>query len=262
MRLALTRAVSPSLARGERTHLDRAPIDLDRACRQHEEYERRLSELGCTVRRLPADPDLPDSVFVEDTCVVLDEVAVIARPGAESRRPETRAVAEALRPHRTLASIGPPATLDGGDVLLLGRTLFVGLSRRSNQAGVDQLRRLLGPWGYAVTGVPIMGCLHLKSAASRVERNTLLVNRTWVDPRAFGDVALIEVDPAEPFAANALLVDECVIYPAAFPRTQRRLEQRGIRVAAVEVSELQKAEGGVTCCSVIFEIGNAPRTLA
>jgi dimethylargininase len=231
------------------------------ACRQHEAYERLLADLGCTVHRLPVEPDLPDSVFIEDTCVVLDELAVIARPGADSRRPETRGVAERLRSHRRLHAVAPPGTLDGGDVLTLGKTIYVGLSTRSNQAAVSQLQRVLEPWGYAVRGVPVQGCLHLKSAATVVARKTLLVNRAWVDPGAFGDVRLIDVDPEEPTAANALLLGDRVILPSGFPRTARRLAAAEIRVAAVDVSELQKAEGGVTCCSVIYEASAAPLTL-
>ena len=257
MLLALTRAVSPALARCELTHVPRAPIDVERARRQHEEYERCLARLGCEVQQLPAEPDLPDSVFIEDTCFVLDEVAVITRPGAESRRPETRAVAAALKPYRPLAAIQPPGTLDGGDILCIGKRVFVGQSSRSNQAGIDQLRRVLAPHGYTVTGVPVRGCLHLKSAATRVGPKTVLVNEAWVDPAALGAVTVIGVDPAEPYGANALLIGDSVVYPATSPQTRQRLEAHGIRVIKVDVSELQKAEGAVTCCCVIF---SAPAT--
>ena len=253
--VALTRAVSPSLARCELTHVPREPIDVARARRQHQDYERRLAALGCEVRQLPAAPDLPDSVFIEDICVVLDELAVITRPGTEARRPETRAVAEALKPDRPLASIAPPGTLDGGDVLCLGKRVFVGQSSRSNQAGIDQLRRLLDAHGYTVTGVPVHGCLHLKSAVTQVGPNTVLVNRAWVDPAPFGEgkLLVIDVDPAEPDGANALFIAGTAVYPTTFPRTRARLEHHGITVETVDVSELQKAEGAVTCCSVVFQ---------
>ena len=193
--------------------------------------------------------------------MVLDEVAVIARPGADSRRPETRGVADRLRSHRRLQAVAPPGTLDGGDVLALGKALYVGLSTRSNEAAVKQLQRVLEPWGYAVRGVPVQGCLHLKSAVTAVARKTVLLNRAWVDPGAFGDVHVIDVDPDEPAAANALRLADRVIFPTGFPGTARRLAAAGIRVAAIEVSELQKAEGGVTCCSVIYEPSAAPLTL-
>jgi len=253
MPLALTRAVSPAITRCELTHVPREPIDVARACAQHEAYERTLAELGCTVHRIPADAELPDSVFVEDACVVVDELAVITRPGAPSRRPETLAVTDALRRHRRLACIEPPGTLDGGDVLRIGRAVYVGQSTRSNAAGIDQLGRLLAPHGYTVTGVPVRDCLHLKSAVSAVGRDAILVNRRWVDPASFRDVRILDVDPAEPTGANALLIGDRVVYPVAFSATRRRLEAAGVTIEAVDVSELQKAEGGVTCCSVIVE---------
>lgn len=258
MRLALTRAVSPAIARCELTHLSRRPIDLRVAERQHAAYEALLEELGCAVERLPAEPDLPDSVFVEDAAVVLDELAVVTRPGAPSRRAETETVARALAAHRPIASLSAPATLDGGDVLCVGRRIRVGLSGRTNDAGVEQLRALVEPHGYQVTGVAVRGCLHLKSAVTRIAPETLLIHPGWVDPLEFEGLDRIEIDPAEPHAANALLVGETVIHPSAFPRTGERLASRGIRVRTVDLSELAKAEGGVTCCSVIFETSSSP----
>lgn len=252
MKLAITRAVSPALARCELTHLSREPIDAGRAAAQHAEYERALEALGLEVGRLAADPELPDSVFVEDTCVVVDELAIITRPGAESRRPETAAVAEAVACHRALRHIEPPGTLDGGDVLRIGRTLFVGRSLRTNDEGIEQLRRILAPLDYQVHAVALHGCLHLKSAVTQVGPRTILVNPAWIDMDAFAGYEQIEVDPAEPFAANALLVGDRVIHPAGYPRTRARLESRGIGVVSVDVSELAKAEGGVTCCSLLL----------
>lgn len=250
-RIAITRGVSPALPRCELTHLPRTPIDLDLACRQHEAYEAVLTAHGCTVQRLPADPDLPDSVFVEDAAVVLDEVAVITRPGAPSRRPETAAVATALGALRPVRAIAPPGTLDGGDVLVIDREVFVGRSTRSNAAGIAQLEAVLGPHGYRVHAVAIRDCLHLKSAVTQVAAGAVLANPEWVETGVVG-LEVIEVDPAEPAAANALRIGEGVIYPTAFPRTRRRLEAAGIAIVSVDVSELQKAEGGVTCCSVIL----------
>ncbi len=252
MRLAITREVSPSIGECELSHLARVPIDLDTARDQHRQYEECLAALGCQVHRLPAEPSLPDAVFVEDTAVVLDELAIITRPGAASRRGETEAPAEALRAYRRLAAIEPPGTLDGGDVLRIGKRLLVGLSSRSNQAGIEQLRRLAGPFGYSVEGVRVTGCLHLKSAVTQVAESTLLVNPKWVDTGAFEGMESVDVDPREPFGGNALLVGDIVVYPASYPATRRRLEERGLQVKAVEVAELAKAEGGVTCCSLIF----------
>lgn len=254
MLFALTRPVSPALARCELTHLERQPIDLARAVAQHAAYEQALAELGCEVRRLPVEPELPDSVFVEDTAVVLDELAIIARPGAPSRRPETRGIADRLRPVRPLAAIEAPGTLDGGDVLRVGRRLWVGRSDRTNTEGRAQLRSMAERAGYEVSSTDLHGCLHLKSAVTQVGQRTVLLNPERVDAAAFGDLERIEVDPDEPQGANALTVGEVVLTAAAFPRTRTRLEAAGLSVRVVEASELAKAEAGLTCCSLIFEL--------
>jgi dimethylargininase len=248
---AITRPVSPSLERCELTYSRREPIDVALAGEQHGRYEEALAALGCRVETLPEEPELPDAVFVEDIAVVLPELAVIARPGAASRRAETASVEKTLARYRDLARLEAPATLDGGDVLLLGRRLFVGLSRRTNRAAVAQLRHLLDPAGYQIVEVAVRGCLHLKSAVTVVSEATLLVNRQWIDLEPFAALRLIDVDPQEPHAANALLIQESVIFPAAYPLTARRLENAGIALVRVDVSELAKAEGGVTCCSLI-----------
>jgi len=258
-RIAITRAVSPAIARCELTHLERRPIDAARAAAQHREYVACLARLGCDLHALPAEPDLPDSVFVEDCAVVLDEMAVITQPGAVSRRPETRSIALALERYRLLGMIRGTETLDGGDVLVLGRTLYVGRSGRSNAEGIAKLAGLVAHFGYEVRSIPLRGCLHLKSAVTKVAPDTLLLNPDQVDGAAFGSMRLVEVDPAEPAAANALLVGETVVYPDAFPRTRARLEALGISVVTVDVSELAKAEGGVTCCSLIFKARSAWR---
>jgi dimethylargininase len=252
MTVAITRRVSAAITRCELTHLQREPIDAALAARQHEAYERCLTELGCRVVSLPSEPELPDSVFVEDTAIVMDELAVVTRPGAVSRRAETPTVARVLAEYRPIAAIEAPGTLDGGDALHLGRRLLVGLSGRSNREAIEQLRTLLSPHGYVVEALPVTGCLHLKSAVTQVTPDTVLFNSAWVDPVAFEGLRHIEVDPAEPYAANALLVGDTVIYPAAFPRTATRLERAGIRLVSVDVSELAKAEGAVTCCSLIL----------
>lgn len=252
MKIAITRAVSTSLADCELSFLTRAPIDVDRAATQHANYERALEAAGYSLRRLPGAPDLPDAVFVEDTAIVLDEVAVITRPGAASRRPETASSAAVLAEYRPLLRI-TAGTLDGGDVLRIGRTLYVGLSARSNRAGIDELAALLRPFNYEVVGVPLNGCLHLKSAVTQIDGGTLLLNPDWVDSRHFGGMRSIAVDPAEPHAANSLWLGETVIYPASQPETRARLEAGGVRLTLVDMSETEKAEGGVTCCSLLFE---------
>ena len=253
MRLAITRQVSAALGDCLLTHLERRPIDVALARRQHASYERLLADLGYEVCSLPAEPELPDSVFVEDAAIVLDEVAIITRPGAESRRLETSSVAESLEPHRRLLFIEAPATLDGGDVLRLGRTLWVGRTERTSEAGIEQLRALVAPLGHNVVAAPVRGCLHLKSAVTEVGESTLLLNPAMADRRLFGDSRLLEVDPAEPMAANVLRAGDAVVMPAHHPRTRRRLEREGLQVCPVEATELAKAEGGVTCCSLLLD---------
>ncbi len=255
MLMALTREISAAFQACELTHLPRVPIDLDRARAQHAAYEWALVEAGCTVRRLDSGPDMPDAVFVEDIAVMLDEGAVICRPGAESRRAETPLVVEALARHgHSLQHIQAPGTLDGGDVLVIGRQVFVGSSTRTNRAGIDQLARILEPVGYTVRAVPVRGCLHLKSAVTAVAPDTVLMNREWVPADAFASLSLVDIDPQESYAANALALADVVLYPTSCPRTRERLERRGLRVQPIDVDELQKAEGAVTCCSLIFEM--------
>ncbi len=253
MLTAITRQVSPSINRCELTYLRRVPIDLETARRQHRKYEAALESLGVQVLSLPAETDLPDSVFVEDTAVVLEECAVVTRPGAESRRPEMDSIAGALAPYRRLFTIQEPGTLDGGDVLRLGKTIFVGLSSRSNQSAIQQMQAFLAPYGYSVKGVKPSGCLHLKSAVTQVAEDTLLVNPVWVDRADFPLHNFIEVDPSEPEAANAVMVGDAVIFQPVYPKTCQRLERAGVRLVLVDASELGKAEGALTCCSLIFE---------
>lgn len=251
--VAVTRAVSPMLAACELTHLLRVPIDVEKAAVQHKAYERALADLGCSVHQLPAGSNMPDSVFIEDTAVVLDEIAIITRPGAESRRTETAAVEEWLKHQRLLGRIEAPGTLDGGDVLVAGRSVFVGSSGRTNPEGIEQLRRLVEHFGYSLEGVAVRGCLHLKSAVTVASDTALVVNRSWVPAGAFRGFELIDVDSHEQGAANVLRVGNRLVCAAAFPRTRERLEQRGFSVTAVDMSEIAKAEGAVTCCSLIFQ---------
>jgi dimethylargininase len=253
MFMAITRAVSASLERCELTHLPRTPIDVARAAAQHAAYEEALRSLGVEILRARPAPDLPDAVFVEDTAVVVAEGAVITRPGAPSRWDELAGVADVLGKYRELRYIEGDARLDGGDVLQVGRKFFVGRSRRTNAAGIAQLQQLLGAWGYQVEAMEVSGCLHLKSAVTLVAEGIFLVNPAWLPAGAFGGMERIEVDPAEPYAANVLRLWDSVIYPAHFPRTHARLEQHGIQIVPMPCDELAKAEGAVTCCSIVFE---------
>ena len=252
MFLAITRAVSAAFASCELTHLARAPIDVDRARAQHRAYEQALADAGASIRRLDASAEMPDSVFVEDIALVFPELAIVTRPGAESRRAEVPGVAAALAPLRPLREIQAPGTIDGGDVLVAGRRVFVGASTRTNDAAIAQLRQILGPLGYTVCATRVTGCLHLKSAVTAIDEGTLLVNRAWIEPAAFIGFTLVDVDPAEPQAANAVRLGDRIIFPSAFPRTARQLAARGLRVVTVDVDEIAKAEGAVTCCSLIL----------
>jgi dimethylargininase len=253
MTIAITRNISPRFNECEITHIERTPIDMDVARAQHHAYVQALQQIGCETIELPAESDLPDSVFVEDTAFILPELAVITRPGADSRKPETESIIQALSPHMKLIHVREPATVDGGDVLVLGKNIYVGISTRSNQAAIDQLNELLAEYGYRVTGVQMHDCLHLKTAVTRVDDKTLLINKNWVDTHHFKDLNWIEVDPSEPFAANCLPIGSSIIYPTTFPKTCAKLEAVGYDVITVDVSELAKAEGAVTCCSLILQ---------
>jgi dimethylargininase len=250
--IALTREVSPTISNCELSFHQRQPIDAPKAVLQHSAYQHCLAELGARIVALPAEADLPDSVFVEDTALVLEEVAIIANIGTRSRRDETRSVADALARYRPLKFITEPATLDGGDVLRVGRSIFVGLSRRTNRQAVEQLRELLAPYRYEVEPMEVSGCLHLKTACSHIGNTTILVNRSCVRTEPLRGYKLLDVPEDEPGAGNALLLNDTVIVAASFPKTRALLEERGFRVRTVDVSELEKAEAGVTCCSLIF----------
>ena len=250
---AITRGVSPAIARCELSFIARQAIDLSRARQQHQAYEGLLAKLGARVISLPPEPDLPDAMFVEDPAIVLDEIAIILPMGTESRRREAASLEKELSKYRKLAHILLPGTLEGGDVLRIGRKLFVGLTRRSNAEGIHQLAEIVKPHGYEVVSVPVTGCLHLKSAVTCIAENTLLANRTWFDAAPFTGYDWVDVDRSEPHAANALALGGTIILPASFPATRGRLGSLDYRVTTLDISELQKAEAGLTCSSLLFE---------
>jgi dimethylargininase len=250
---ALCRAVSPAIAACELSFIGREPINVAMAHLQHIDYVDLLNKLGATVIELPAEPSLPDSVFVEDTVLLFDELAVMTRPGAPSRRGEVASIEAAFKKYREhIAHITEPGTIDGGDVLRIGKRVFVGLSQRSNQAAIDQLRDILKPYGYSVTAVAIRDCLHLKSGVTALSDDTVLINPHWVDAGCFSDYRQIRIDETEQHAANVVRVNADILMPATFPKTQAIIEAAGFRVHTVDLSEIQKAEGAITCCSVLF----------
>jgi dimethylargininase len=248
---ALVRDLSPRITQAELTHLDRVPIDLQRAQRQHEGYVALLCRLGLRVITLPPLPDHADGVFVEDVVVVVGDTAVLTRPGADSRRGEVASVRSELEAFGLeIASIVAPATLDGGDVLQVGDTVYVGDTTRSSAAGAEQLAAVLAPLGRTVVRVPVRGVLHLKSAATALPDGTVVALPGCVPHEAFAGHEVI--DALEPAGGDLLLVGDTVVISAAAPRTAEHVAARGFEVELVEVGELEKAEAGVTCMSVLL----------
>jgi dimethylargininase len=252
--IAITRAVSPALNRCELSWLPREEIDLAKAIAQHRAYEQCLRDLGADVISLPPEPDLPDSMFVEDPAVVVPEMAIITRMGAESRRREAESLAPVLARYRPLRYLREPATLEGGDVLRIGKTVFVGVSQRTNAEGMRDSVRELTPFGYSILGVPLDSCLHLKSACSYLGNRIVLVNPEWIEPEIFRleGLQVVEVPPHEPRAANVLAIGGSVVVPAAFPDTAALVGQLGFHVRMLDISELMKAEAGLTCSSILL----------
>jgi dimethylargininase len=253
MLTAITRAVSSALAECELSFIPRQPIDMEKAGAQHHAYEEALAKLGAQVVSLPAEPQLPDSMFVEDPAIVLEDVAIICPLGTETRRKEAPSLAAALEKYRKLAYVKLPGLLEGGDVLRVGRKLFPGVTLRSNPEGIRQLAVIAEHYGYDLTAIPVTGCLHLKSAVTYLGKNTLLGNRARFDWERLEGFEWIDVDPAEPHAGNALAIGDTVLFPASFPRTKERIEAKGFKVLSLDISELQKAESGLTCSSLLFE---------
>jgi dimethylargininase len=249
--IALVREVSPRMGACELTHVTRSAINLEAAKLEHDRYTRTLAQLGATVRYLPALADFPDSVFVEDTAVVLPEIAIATRPGVDSRQGEVPSCAAVLEQMRPVIRLSAPACLEGGDVLRVGRTIYAGLSSRSNPAGVSALRQALQPFGYVIQPLEVENCLHLKSACTFVPPHFIIANPAWVDVEAFREWTLIPVDDEEPFGANTLAIGALALVSASYPRTELRLRKAGIATRSLDISQLHKAEAGLSCLSII-----------
>jgi dimethylargininase len=248
---ALLRDVSPHLADAELTFRTREPIDVDRARAQHAAYAATLRDLGLRIVRVPAAPEHPDGVFVEDTVVVVDGFAVLTRPGAATRRREVADVGRVLAGLGfEVAAIPAPAHLDGGDVLRIGDEVIVGLSRRTDAAGAAALRELLGDRVRCVRTVGVTGALHLKTAATALPDGTIVAVPGWLAPDAFADRDVLAVP--EPPGANVLPVGDTVVTTASAPLTGALIAAHGFEVVPVEVDELERAEAGVTCLSVLL----------
>jgi dimethylargininase len=251
--IALTHPPSDALEAGERTFVGRDPIDIAEARRQHDAYVDTLVACGVQhVVRLDVNRDLPDSTFIEDTALVLDEVAIQTSMGAESRRREPAGIAPAVREYREVVPIELPATLEGGDIVVAGRTLLVGLTLRTNEAGVRALERIVALYGYRVIGVRPRGALHLKTACCSVDDQTLLINPAWIDRAELRGFELIPIVATEPFGAEVTRVGPKLVIAAETPRTADILRSRGHDVRLTPLGEFAKAEGGPTCLSLIF----------
>lgn len=262
MLIAITRPPTDAIADCLLTYMDREPIDVHRAATQHSAYRALLAELGADVLALPGLDDLPDAVFVEDNAVVLPEVAVLCNMSDPARAPEVESIEDALASHREVRRIAPPGTLEGGDTFMVGRTIYVGLSSRTNDAGASQLEQLLEPYGYHVHRVGVTGCLHLSTGATHIGDGVVVANTDWVDADAIRngpeEVRLIGVPDEEPWGANAMRVNDTVVMHAGHPRTRALIEAEGYSVRTVDISEFMKAEAGLTCMRLLFDPAATP----
>lgn len=258
MLTALTRKVSSSIAECQLTFMERQTIDYRKACKQHQEYESILQSLGFGVLSLCQQPHLPDAVFVEDGAVVVDEVAVISLPARASRRGEVHSLAQTLGQYKPIEYLQGDAYLEGGDVIQDGKTLYVGLSTRTNLQGASQLRKILSRYNYEVRTVTVSGCLHLSTAASCLPSGVVLANPRWVDTTVFTGCEIVNVPASEPWGANVLMLDDTIIVPQACQETGTLLRQRGFAVRMIDISEFQKAEAGLTCMSLLFDTESQP----
>jgi dimethylargininase len=241
-----------SFARALSGQSPRPTIDVALAQRQHAAYCDALQAAGLDLIELPPDEEHPDACFVQDTAVVFGDLAVISRFGVKSRQGEEDAVRRVLRGRKRLEEIRPPALLEGGDVLVVGLRVFVGLSARTNRAGFAQLRDLLEPEGAHIEAVAVPDSLHLMSDCSYLGQNVLLATGPLANLPAFAGLDLIRVPPEEGYAANALSVGEQVFLPAGYPSTTAQVRERGFQVLPVPLSEFGKADGGVTCLSLLL----------
>jgi dimethylargininase len=251
MRLAICRKPGKNFAQGLTTaKLGTASFELIEA--QHQAYIQTFEALGVSVITLEPLEAHPDAYFVEDTAVVTPQIAVITRPGAPTRRAEADSMARVLQSYLPTVRIQAPGSLDGGDVLKVGNHLFIGISQRTNREGAQQLGHLLRPYGYRWTPVPVDAGLHLKSSVNRIDDDTLIITEAFADREAFRCYSKIVVDRREAYAANTLRVNETLITPAGFPETGRKLERTGLKVIALNMSEVRKMDGGLTCLSIRF----------
>jgi dimethylargininase len=248
---AITRTPAETFARGITTANLGEP-SYERVLIQHRGYVAALKSIGLDIIELDPVPDYPDAHFVEDTAVVTPDVAIITHPGAPSRRGEEKSIAAALLPHRQLEYIQAPATVDGGDVLMIGNHFCIGISERTNPQGAEQLGRVLEKYGNTWTTIRVGAGLHLKSGVNYVGKNSVLVTQDFAGHTAFNGFNKIIVDPEEEYCANTLWINDHLLLPGGFPDTKTRLRSLGLPIIELDVSEMQKMDGGLTCLSIRF----------
>ena len=248
---AITRKPGKNMARGLTTS-NLGPPDYPLLLKQHQAYVETLRSIGLEVIELDSQPDYPDAHFVEDTAVVTPDVAVIASPGAESRKGEQDTIAPILAQYRKTDYIHTPGTLDGGDVLMVGTHFFIGISERTNQEGTEQLGRILEAYENTWTAIPVGAGLHFKSSVNYIGKNTLLVTENFAELDALDNYSKIIVAANEAYATNTLWVNDHLLTPKGFPSTRKKLESFGLKIMELDVSEMRKMDGGLTCLSIRF----------
>jgi dimethylargininase len=234
------------------TFHDKQKIDVALAKQQHQQYSRTLSSLGIKLIRIEADDTLPDCCFTEDTVIVFDDYAIITIPGATSRIPETIEIEKTLSPLKTIVHIKKPGTIDGGDVLKIGKIFFIGNSARTNEEGIRQVASVIKHKGYQVIPVKIWNTLHLKSVCTYLGNGCIILAEGYLDEKVFSEYDKIIVPKEEEYSANCLVVNGSVLIPKGFPKTKKLIENKGFPIIELEMSEIEKAEGALTCLSVIF----------
>jgi dimethylargininase len=256
MWIALTHVVSPNINNCELTFMNRKPIDYQLATQQHENYCSLFRACGAEVVKLSESLAHPDCCFTEDTAIVVDELGIICSMGVSSRRGEISAVEKELAKYRPIAHINLPAMIEGGDVLQIGKKIFVGISKRTNAQGIEEVTKLLKPKGYEVIPVHVKGSLHLTTAASVIDDETFLLNPLWVDTGPFKNFNLLYSPEDEPWGANTFRVGDTICAEASFPKTIELLRKHHGRVETLDISEFRKAEAGLSCLSLIFRNGH------
>lgn len=248
----LTHVPSSNLNNCELTYLDSERIDIKKALIEHNSYCNMIKECGANVNIIEDNIDLADSVFVEDPIIVFDEVAIVTSMGVESRRKESQVLKDYFSKIREIKEIKLPSKIEGGDVLVIDKKVFVGLSPRTNESAIEELKNILKPYGYIVQSVKVDGCLHLKTGCTALDDKTILLNPNWVDVEVFSDYKIINIPSDEPFGANIMKINEYICMNEAFPKSIELVKALGYKVKTTDISEFVKAEAGLTCMSVRY----------